>query len=482
MTRRRTRLMRAVLVAATAGTMATAIALKYAANEAFELPRTPQPPAVEVAWPRVGPPPPADLDHTVPRPRPTQSRTAPRRTGALPRTVVPPPVAVQTGPVLLEHIPELAALVVCHSDDEASAAADFIQRCIDRAAPSSSVEILPGRYVLHHQVVVSKSLTIRTATRDGEMPPTCTIDEAQCAVFVAAADLVAQWGPLLVQSTSDVTLEHIAIDGNREARSASEATRLCLDGDNTYGFNAGVLDCARCTVSDVVSAHAICGTGLVWIGADATIEHSAFRANGDSDTRIWSDGLTLLFAPRSVITDNEFVDNTDVALIIGYGVDARLERNTVLQRTQAAFAGLMLDNFDSNDLTSAGDFRGAVVAHNRIDCGVQLCTFGIQIGPRPWHTTQNVIGGELYDNDVRGAKIGINADGAGVVDAPTAVYGNNIEGVLPGGHFAECVERIPADAINVAPGSVVDRRGDPMQAGSHPSDSCQLWSDIAVEE
>jgi hypothetical protein len=308
------------------------------------------------------------------------------------------------------------------------------------------------------------------------------VDDAQCAVLVAAPDLVDQWGPLLVQSTNNVTLDHIVVDGNRAARSASDATGRCRDGDNTYGFNISVLECAGCTVTDVVSTRAICGTGMVWIGGDATIQRSAFRANGDSATGIWSDGLTLLFAPRSVIIDNEFVDNTDVALIIGYGVDARLEGNAVLQRTQSAFAGLMLDNFDSNDLTSAGDFRRAVVVHNRIDCGAQLCTFGIQLGPRPWHPTQNIIGGELHDNEVRGAKIGINADGAGVVDAPITVYRNSVEDVSSGGRFTACDERIVTEAINIAPTSVVDRRGDTMPAGSHASDSCQLWSAVATEE
>jgi len=74
------------------------------------------------------------------------------------------------------------------------------------------------------------------------------------------------------------------------------------------------------------------------------------------------------------------VDNTDVALIVGYGVGSRIERNVVQQRTQSVFAGLMLHNFNSNDLSSGGDFRGAVIAHNTVDCGPQLCVFGIQVG------------------------------------------------------------------------------------------------------
>jgi hypothetical protein len=481
-------LRRTALWATVAGVIAAGIALKWTPNALFQQTIPALSPVPPPDWkPRQGFDllSAAELGHSMPSP----ARTPPRRTrraqtrGPSLRTAnTLPAEPAHIGPVLLQRRFEIVELVVCHSDDEAWAGADFIQGCIDRAAPNTGVEILPGRYELHHQLVISKPLTIRTATPGSDLTSACTGDETQCAVFIATPDFAAQWGPLLVQSTSHVTLEHIVIDGNRATRSDSEAARRCRDGDNTYGFNVSVLDCASCTVTDVVSTRAVCGTGMVWVGAGATIQRSAFRANGDSATRMWSDGLTLLFAPWSVISDNEFVDNTDVALIIGYGVDARLERNTVVQRTQPAFAGLMLDNFDSNDLTSAGDFRGAVVAHNQIDCGAQLCTFGIQIGPRPWHATQNIIGGELHDNEVRGAKIGINADGAGVANAPTTVYGNSIEGVSPGGHFAACADRIPTNAINVAPRSVVDRRGDPMQAGSHPSDWCQLWSDIAGEE
>jgi hypothetical protein len=85
--------------------------------------------------------------------------------------------------------------------------------------------------------------------------------------------------------------------------------------------------------------------GREWYGpgANATIERNAFLSNGDAATRsMWSDGLTLLSAPRSTIRENTFEDNSDVALIIGYGVDSRLEHNAIRQRTQPAFAGLML--------------------------------------------------------------------------------------------------------------------------------------------
>ena len=75
----------------------------------------------------------------------------------------------------------------------------------------------------------------------------------QCAVLVAAPDLLTTWGPLFVWSTNNVTLEHLVIDGNREARTSSPAARLCLKGQNVFGFNATFLDCLNCGLDDVVS-------------------------------------------------------------------------------------------------------------------------------------------------------------------------------------------------------------------------------------
>jgi hypothetical protein len=368
--------------------------------------------------------------------------------------------------------------MVCHLDSRGPyGVADALQECIRRAPAYSSVEIPPGVYVLHRQVVVTTPLTIRTAGTRGSSVP-CTTAPERCASLVAAADFIDPWGVLLVTSTNNVTIEHMVIDGNRAARGGSRAVRLCLDGHNTFGFNATVLDCYSCGLADVLSRNAVCGTGMVWVGGNASIQRSTFQANGDSATSMWSDGLTVLYAPQSAIVDNQFLDNSDVALILGYAVSSRIERNVVRQRMQPAFAGLMLHNFNSRDLTTGGDFRGAVVANNTIDCGPQLCVFGIQIGPGPWNNHLIVVGGDVHDNVVRGAKVGINVDGAGVWKAPVVVRHNLISEVPSGAYFSGCVRTIATDDMNVSPTSVVDRRGDTSPTGSYLSDACQLSSDL----
>jgi nitrous oxidase accessory protein NosD len=373
-------------------------------------------------------------------------------------------------------IPEL---MVCHPDARGPfAAADVIQECINRAPAFSSIEIPPGTYLLTHQIVVSTPLTIRTAGSGGTSL-SCAGGSDQCAILAAAPNLLTTWGLVVVWSTNNVTLEHVVIDGNRAARTASTAAEFCLTRGNVFGYNASVVDCLNCGLDDVVSRNALCGTGMVWSGAQATIQRSAFLANGDRAAGLWSDGLTLIYAPRSVIRANEFVDNSDVALIMGYGVQSRVEQNVVLQRTQSAFAGLMLDNFNSNDLSVRGDFRGAVIANNTVDCGPQLCAFGIQVGPHPWYPTKNIVGGELRDNQVLGAKIGINVDGAGVWTAPTAIFANSVSPAPSGSYFSECAQPIPAEWMNVAPASIIDRRDEVNPAGSHLSESCELWSDLS---
>ena len=392
-------------------------------------------------------------------------------------------IVLTTAAVRLHAAPQGEARLPVSCDPDAQEnllPADAIQACVDRAPAFSTVEIVRGKYILNHQVVVSTSITVRGALSAGG---SCVAAPDDCAMLLAAPDFADQWGLLVVRSTTNVRLEHLVIDGNRAERRESAAARSCVNGDNTYGFNASVLECEGCSVDDLVSRNAVCGTGMVWTGANATIQRNAFLSNGDAATRsMWSDGLTLLSAPRSTIRENTFEDNSDVALIIGYGVDSRLEQNAIRQRAQPAFAGLMLHSFNSNDRAVSGDFRGAVIANNTIDCGAQLCTFGIQVGPRPWDSSTNIVGGELRDNTVKGAKIGINVDGAGNHDAPTAIFSNSVEAAPPGSYFATCAQPIPAAWMNIAPTSLVDRRDDETKAASHLSDWCQLWSNLAVDQ
>ena len=370
----------------------------------------------------------------------------------------------------------------CHPEARGPAGVSAVlQECLDRAPAFSSVEIPPGTYVLQRQVVVARPVTIRTAGSGGTSL-SCRAAPAQCATLMASPDFFDALGVLYVRSTTGVMLEHLVIDGNRGARLASLAAQHCQLGRTATGFNASVLGCAGCALHDLVSTNALCGTAMLWSGPQASIRQSEFSHNGDAATpRMWADGLTAVYAPESDIRDNVFLDNSDIGLIIGHAARSRVEQNLVIQRRQRAFAGLMLDNFHSNNLNFRGDFRGAVIAANTVDCGSQLCVFGIQAGPGPWYPTRNIVGGELRGNEVRGEKVGINVDGAGHRLAPFAVFANTVSGVPAGALFSDCIRAIPTGWMNVSPISIVDRRDEFVPTGAHLSDACQLFSALTPQ-
>ena len=369
--------------------------------------------------------------------------------------------------------------VTCELDERAFSVTDALQACIDAAPPGSAVEIPRGVYRLDRQVVISTPLTIRTeGSATGGV--TCQSAPDRCARLTAGEGFLDAYGLLLVHDTSHVTLEHIVIDGNRRARLSTPAGAACRAGRNTTGFNASVVGCLECALRDFVSTNALCGTAMLWSGAQATIERSDFRNNGQAGTReLLADGLTAIYAPDSMIVNNRFIDNSDVGLILGYGVRTRVEDNDVIQRDHDLFAGIMLDNFTSSDLRRAGDFRGAVVTDNVVDCRPHFCLFGIQLGPRPWFPGVNIVGGAIFENQIHGAKVGINVDGAGTTTAPVKIYSNRVTDVPPGA-FANCVNGMSTDWMNIAPTSIVDRSDERTPTGTHLSDTCQFFSAITA--
>lgn len=331
---------------------------------------------------------------------------------------------------------------------------------MDGAEPGSTIDIPAGTFLIDRQIAIRKPLTLRTAPpRTGSLD--CRAAPATCATLVAAPAFADQGGLLVLASTSDVSLLHIAIDGNRLARMRSDSAADCYAGRNGAGFNARALDCLRCMLDDVVSMNALCGTGFEWTGAAAVIQRSTFRDNGDGAIRrMWADGLTLLYAPYSRVTDNLFLDNSDVGVIVGHGAYSFLARNRIVQRRQHAFAGLMLDNFNSGDLAIRGDFTGATITANEVDCGLHMCGFGIELGPHPWYNSPNIAGGEVTGNRIVGAGVGINIDGAGRRDAPIAVYANTVLMVEEEVAFRLCGQTFETSAIDIAKDAVVNRRGD----------------------
>jgi hypothetical protein len=332
------------------------------------------------------------------------------------------------------------------------AAAIALQSCID-ATPNGGVLALPaGIYRMDKSIIINKPMTLTTAGSTPGLPGCWANNSPACAVLRADANLSTPRGFVFVSSPSSVHLDRIVIDGNRAARLASTAAATCASGTNGAGFNAHSDNCADCSFKRGVSARALCGSGWEWTGGNATVEDNLFYQNGDHNASyMWSDGLTLLFSDGAIVRNNHFVDNSDIDFISGGATNATFQNNQVLHALQGTYGGIMLDNFNGG---TPGKFQGTMVSGNVINCGNLLCDFGIELGPHPWYPSANIEGGTVMGNTVVGAKIQINAEGAGTAAAPMVVTGNTV-GASPANARFGCNQNRGATAFNVSPDSFV---------------------------
>ncbi len=357
-----------------------------------------------------------------------------------------------------------APIAICASvTADATGAADAtaaLQSCID-ATPSGGTLALPaGIYRVSGVVAITKPMTLTTAGATG---PSC-LDwaTAPCAVLRADASTVPSAASTrgflrlgtLGAATSNVTLDHVVVDGNRAARLAGAAATHCAAGQNGDGINVGS-SCATCALRAFVSARAVCGSGFEHDGDGLVVDDSDFFGNGDHATQnMWSDGLTIHKSDASHVTSSRFVDNSDVGFISGGGVNAVYTGNTAQQLVQSSFAAMMLDNFDSAAL---GDFTGATLSNNTVYCPA-VCHFGIELGPHPWYASPNIKGATVTGNSVIGAYIEINAQGAGTAGSPVVVSGNTLA-PTPASAAFQCGTVSGLSPLNVSAESVVDLKG-----------------------
>jgi hypothetical protein len=341
-----------------------------------------------------------------------------------------------------------------------------IQSCIDQTPAGGTLELPPGNYRMNSAIHLDKPITLRTLGVDPGAP-TCLGGPA-CAALVADENLLTERGFVRIGTTSAVTVEHLVLDGNRGARLGSAAAAQCVGGNNGPGFNASTADCTGCALRKIASVRALCGTGMEWRGDSAVFSGNTFGDNGShQDQNLWSDGLTILHSDGVVVEGNLFHDNSDVDLILGGARNAAISNNTIIQAKQASFAGLMLDNFNG---ATPGDFTGATVAGNTIDCGALLCDFGLELGPHAWYPSPNIVGGAVMGNSIAGGKFNINAQGAGTPAAPTVVH-DNVIGPSPASATFLCGER-PCTAFAVSPDSVVDTSLGPPPTGTLTHSAC----------
>ncbi|MDB4933379.1 MAG: hypothetical protein JWP87_351 [Labilithrix sp.] len=343
--------------------------------------------------------------------------------------------------------------------DDARAA---MQACLDATPSGGTLALPPGIFRLSGVVSITKPMTVTTAGAT-KSPASClAYDAPSCAVLRADANTLPSAAGargfvrmgLGNAAVSAVTLDHVVVDGNRGARLASPAAAACASGNNGEGINIGA-NCTTCTVTASASVRALCGSALEWDGDGVTVKNTMFAANGDHATQnMWSDGLTVHKSDNAVVDSCRFIDNSDVGFISGGGTNAKYTGNVAMQLEQATFAALMLDNFNNGAL---GNFTGTVMSGNTVICAAP-CHFGIELGPHPWYASPNIVGGTVTGNVVRGAYVGINAQGAGTAAAPTVISANDL-GPTPSSAAFQCGNVSGLSPLNVSAESIVDLKG-----------------------
>lgn len=339
-------------------------------------------------------------------------------------------------------VPPLPTVQICPGQTASPSgnidATTAIQTCLNNY---SSVELPAGTYLLSSPLSVPSGKILRTQGTSGS-GARC-FEGTQCAALTASANFSAPSGIVQSVNTSGVVLDHVIIDGNRSLRMQSASANSCRAGNNVYGFNANFGNCTSCQFTSSVSMNALCGTGFQWLGDNAVIHNSIFASNGDST--VFADGLTLLQSNNAQVTNNSFLENTDINFIFGGGTNATVYTNLVqnVLPSRFAFAGMMMDNFNG---ATSGNFTGATFGDNTINC--QRCSFAFNVGPHPWYAG-TVYGGTLWGNRIAGGHISLNVDGAGFSPSTGVAVIDNLIGPYVN-HNISCM---PPTFFNLAPGS-----------------------------
>jgi len=305
-------------------------------------------------------------------------------------------------------------------------AAPVLQKCLLRA--EGEIALLPGRYYLRSTLDLgSKSnLTIKTAGHKQESP-CLSAASSQCATLTASAENNSLEPLLRSENAKQLVFDHIALDGNIGTRRGKWGHDIWNGG----GYNAKIHNCDHCRFEGFASVQAVQGTGLEFSGDFAIFNHTLFKDNGwdtlsrnTEQSMHWADGLTIWYSVGVKITHSQFVNNTDIDLILGSAAGAVIEENTFINNFSYAFGALMLDNFNGS---YDGDFGGAVIRKNKIHCGQGLCGIGINVGPHLWCKSPPVRGALISENQIEGARQGILVNGA----IGTEISANKITGPTP---------------------------------------------------
>jgi len=181
-------------------------------------------------------------------------------------------------------------------------------------------------------------VTLTTIGAHGASVACLAPDAPRCAELRASASFAAPGG-LLRLAAPDVTLDHLVLNGNRQARVGTTSWIECgrQGGDRRMGFTSVAAGCDRCNIRFNAVLGTMCGSGLEFSGDDAVISGNSFLDSGDPTSdpgpghipRI-ADGLSVAGARHSVLS-NLVLDSTDQAIILFDGPETVVADNEVRQ-------------------------------------------------------------------------------------------------------------------------------------------------------
>jgi hypothetical protein len=305
-------------------------------------------------------------------------------------------------------------------------ATPVIQKCINDAIASKTnkiVELLPGTYTLYSHLVTTKATNVFRLVTKGKpstSPPCEYTATSTCAELIASSDFNADGkndGGLLSLTGRTIILDHIVVNGNKQARANSTAAAKCSQNTGASGYNMSLVGNAF-QFTNSVSKNALCGSGLNLVGKNILIKTSAVVYNGTHNANnMWANGVTSYENNDGLrILSSTFIDNTGIQIMLGSAPKQKVQKNTIQNSSDplaGAFAGIAL--YDWATATNSPTYTKTVVSSNTIDCSTSRnCGFGIILGSDPWQVNRplHVTAATVNANTITDAQVGLLVDDA----------------------------------------------------------------------
>jgi hypothetical protein len=253
------------------------------------------------------------------------------------------------------------------------------------------------------------------------------------ALLVATPDLNV---PMLTVAgaVSNYTISNIWFWGNKLNRTTPDCRINFNESANL------VLTGSFWLLDNIESDYVPCQTStMVLPGASSfEIKNSWFANNGFdmgggscTASRCWADGLTVDGCFGGNIHNNNFLDNTDIDLVVGGG-NCTVQNNTIQHFNTYGFGGLHVGWFNGG----GGDHSGSIYSGNNISSALNKLGFGVVVGKHPWNVEENLTNaGSVTSNGASGSVINLAIEG---ISGGGQVTGNNVSGAQGIRGFGGC--------------------------------------------